>query len=575
MKKWMKILLIVVGGLFSLLLIAAIGVRMWLPGFIRGMIEETGTESLQTQVTVEDVDLALFFGTITIKGLSVASPEGFGDDPIFSTDAIHADVSLSSLGTELIVVEEVRLDRLTMNAKRNADGFSNLKTLQEKITPEEASEESEGEGEEEEAPAEEAGPANSILIEAIALNDITLNFRDETHNAGAGVSGTLSFQDLAVPAEGSQLELNEAVIQLANLALSLDSSEPLAAENPNWMTLESAQLRFDQAEYYASQDDPRIIIPLFEAKSATFRQVNAGDFNNTELWTRVVRGALGVEEPPEIEEETLSLLEQAQSLSEIILSASEEDYEAPPPQPDPEGLDFLLLQELRIGPLDFELIRPEEEGGGLAFYNIELNGKDWRYPSADERPELQLAASPLEAESRIELTMAGDFLQQHDIRDLDLSLRAANQKLREFGPLEEARTDANFNLVMKDSKGEGSLDFMLRDFRLMADANMVSKAIFLPFLNMEETPKYEAPYEIELTRNTWPELASSVGMALSKSLTKNIDVKELARQRMDEAKDQVKEKVGELTDQIPGGDRAKEKVDEAAEKAAEQLKGLF
>jgi hypothetical protein len=72
MKKLLRVVLVVVA-----VLAVAIGAAWYfIDSLVKKGIEEGGTYTLQTQTTVESVNLSLLKGSMTMDGLQVANPEG-------------------------------------------------------------------------------------------------------------------------------------------------------------------------------------------------------------------------------------------------------------------------------------------------------------------------------------------------------------------------------------------------------------------------------------------------------------------------------------------------------------------
>lgn len=132
----MKMGKVVLIGVF--VIIAVIGVAIWqifanLDAIVAGVIENVGTEVLQTPVKVKTVKLDIKGGKAGISGMTIKNPAGFSDPYIFSMDDIAVDIDVSSLGKNPLVIEEILIRQPKVFAEVNKDGVSNLQTLSKNI----------------------------------------------------------------------------------------------------------------------------------------------------------------------------------------------------------------------------------------------------------------------------------------------------------------------------------------------------------------------------------------------------------------------------------------------------------
>jgi hypothetical protein len=127
---------VVLIGVF--VIIAVIGVAIWqifanLDAIVAGVIENVGTEVLQTPVKVKTVKLDIKGGKAGISGMTIKNPPGFSDPYVFSMDDIAVDIDVSSLGKNPLVIEEILIRQPKVFAEVNKDGVSNLQTLSKNI----------------------------------------------------------------------------------------------------------------------------------------------------------------------------------------------------------------------------------------------------------------------------------------------------------------------------------------------------------------------------------------------------------------------------------------------------------
>ena len=126
-------ILIVVGGI--VLLVALLVWQLFgnLDKIVAGIIEDTGSEVLKTEVSVSGVSIDLKGGKVGISGLTVANPAGYSNAKVFELNGIEVDLKLSSVTEEVLVIEAIRIDNPKIVFEGDADGGSNMQTLLDNI----------------------------------------------------------------------------------------------------------------------------------------------------------------------------------------------------------------------------------------------------------------------------------------------------------------------------------------------------------------------------------------------------------------------------------------------------------
>ncbi|AXR06890.1 hypothetical protein [Salinimonas sediminis] len=127
MKKVLTVLLIlviiIVGGVWYMLSGAG--------DFIRSQIEKQGSRYLETEVTVDAVDMAYSEGRLAISGTKIHNPQNFSEDTAFSLGTISLD--LGGATSEPYVIQNVNVDAPDILYEMNAAGESNLLVLKDNI----------------------------------------------------------------------------------------------------------------------------------------------------------------------------------------------------------------------------------------------------------------------------------------------------------------------------------------------------------------------------------------------------------------------------------------------------------
>lgn len=121
--------------LFALILIAAVGALILsfsLDGIVKSNIESTTSEMLDTSVEVNDVSISILDGEGTIDGITIHNPEGFSDRPAIQLKQIHMKIDLSSLLSDTMIVEELRIQQPELYVEQSASG-NNLNALNQEL----------------------------------------------------------------------------------------------------------------------------------------------------------------------------------------------------------------------------------------------------------------------------------------------------------------------------------------------------------------------------------------------------------------------------------------------------------
>ena len=129
----MRKVLIVVAVVVVLI---AVGVTLLLSNLnsiVAKVIEKNGSKVTQTSVRVSGVEIALRDARASIKGLRVASPDGFKARDAFSLDDITVGIEIKSVRENPIVIDEIRVRAPVVYAELTKTGSSNVDELRKRI----------------------------------------------------------------------------------------------------------------------------------------------------------------------------------------------------------------------------------------------------------------------------------------------------------------------------------------------------------------------------------------------------------------------------------------------------------
>ena len=164
----MKRLIRVAGVTIPGLLLAA-GAALWLaPSRVSSLLvdvfgietaaEELLTQAVGTKVAIASIDIALIEGEMTIRGLTVANPEGFRTEHAFEAEEVRIAVELGTLLEDAVVIREIAVEKPLVTYELGPDG-SNLEAIQQNV------ESAAGSGE---ASSRDA-PTRQILVEDLYI----------------------------------------------------------------------------------------------------------------------------------------------------------------------------------------------------------------------------------------------------------------------------------------------------------------------------------------------------------------------------------------------------------------------
>ena len=129
----MKKLLIAGIAVIVLIVVIVFFLLSNLDSLVAKAIGKHGSDVTQTSVRVSGVDISLRNGRGSIKGLQVASPDGFETRTAFSLDDIAVEIDIKSVRKDPVVIEEIRIQAPVVNAEITKTGASNIDELRKRV----------------------------------------------------------------------------------------------------------------------------------------------------------------------------------------------------------------------------------------------------------------------------------------------------------------------------------------------------------------------------------------------------------------------------------------------------------
>ncbi len=164
----MKTAIKVIAILFTLLILGIIGIVIFIFSMVdqgaKIIVEQGGTYAMGVETTVDSMDLSLTQGTVEMDGLNIANPEGFSTPNFFTLATTNARVDLESVGSDTVIIPEVRLLGIGVTLDKGQDP-SNYNQILENLARFESGESK---------PADPSAQGKNVVIKSLILEDINI-----------------------------------------------------------------------------------------------------------------------------------------------------------------------------------------------------------------------------------------------------------------------------------------------------------------------------------------------------------------------------------------------------------------
>ena len=130
---------------------------------VKAAVEKIGSDLTQTTVRLDDVKLSLTDGKGSLHGLHMTNPSGFGENDAFAFDLISIKVDLTTLASDVVVINEVVVEKPHILYEIGEKG-TNIDTIRSNV------ESQQGDG-----PASESSETPKFVIKNLYLRDGTVS----------------------------------------------------------------------------------------------------------------------------------------------------------------------------------------------------------------------------------------------------------------------------------------------------------------------------------------------------------------------------------------------------------------
>lgn len=124
----MKRLFQVLVALIGIFVVSSLILSFSLDRIVKSKIESTTAELLETSVSVGEVSVSILDGSGTINNIVIQNPQSFSDNPAVKLQQVSLKLDLSTLLSDVIVVEEILIRKPELYFEQKMRG-NNLQTL--------------------------------------------------------------------------------------------------------------------------------------------------------------------------------------------------------------------------------------------------------------------------------------------------------------------------------------------------------------------------------------------------------------------------------------------------------------
>lgn len=161
----MKIAKWIVLGLVVLIIVALTIAWLSINGIVRRTVETQATNSLNVQTTLGSANVSLLGGSLGLRDLQIASPQGFEAPRMFTLGGLDVGVSLGRLRGDPIGIDRIVIDKPRLVVEQSQGKF-NFKVLMDQQSKQPS-----------EGGKEDQGQPMRLIIHDLAVNDAQVVLR--------------------------------------------------------------------------------------------------------------------------------------------------------------------------------------------------------------------------------------------------------------------------------------------------------------------------------------------------------------------------------------------------------------
>jgi hypothetical protein len=219
--KKSRMILWIVAGAAALMVIALLVVLASVNTIARNAVEVGGTTALGVQTKLDDANVGVFNGDVTLSGLVVSNPEGFKTPHFLSLSRGRLRVTLDSLMSETVEAPLLEFSGIDVNLERSSAG-ANYQIILDHSKGSSSSSPSKGEG-----------SKKKFIIGELLIRDVTVHAA--LLPGGKLTAITLKIPEIKLKDVGSQTTGGVMIQELWPIltqAILTAASEKLASDLP-------------------------------------------------------------------------------------------------------------------------------------------------------------------------------------------------------------------------------------------------------------------------------------------------------------------------------------------------------
>jgi len=129
MKKALKAVRIILLMIVILVVVTLIAVHLFADYALKTGIERAATKTLNVEVSVGGVDLAIMKGKLGLKNLVIDNPPGYQHKQLLELRDAHIEVDIKSLLGDVVNIREIRLDGMNLVLEQRGISGNNLQDV--------------------------------------------------------------------------------------------------------------------------------------------------------------------------------------------------------------------------------------------------------------------------------------------------------------------------------------------------------------------------------------------------------------------------------------------------------------
>jgi len=129
MKKALKIPLIILFVIVILVLVAVAAIDIFADPALKIGIETAATKTLNVGVSIENIDLSILGGKISIDNLSINNPPGYQYDKLLELEKAKIEVEIKSLLSDVVNIRDINIDGVNVVLEQRGVYSNNLQDI--------------------------------------------------------------------------------------------------------------------------------------------------------------------------------------------------------------------------------------------------------------------------------------------------------------------------------------------------------------------------------------------------------------------------------------------------------------